>query len=327
MKKVSVIIPTYNRGEFLQRAVESIVRQNYSNIEIIIVDDGSTDNTEAIVENLINMYPFIMYCRNTRTKGPSGARNTGIMKASGDYLAFLDSDDVWLEGHLIDGLRILENKSDIDVSFGNYKAVDHYTGKPLYNFFDQKKILHSLQSTQIASGTRLLNDNLFEALIKEGFFHLGTSIIRKSLLNEILLNESLTYAEDRDFAIRLYKKANASFAYQEKPVYIAYKHDSNLTNLSGNIIGEINRAQKAIEDRIYLLKEYLMNYQLSSSEKRTLVKLISESLLNLAYLYRKKKDYLHALASIVQSTRFKFSLRQLTELVKVLMEQIISFCK
>ena len=80
-RKVSVIIPTYNRAKFITNAVKSIQNQNYENIEIIIVDDGSNDNTQAVVNSLKKEIPDIFYCHNERSKGPSGARNTGILKA------------------------------------------------------------------------------------------------------------------------------------------------------------------------------------------------------------------------------------------------------
>ena len=93
-KKVSVIMPTYNRENFISNAIKSIIKQKYNNIEIIIVDDGSNDNSQTVVNRLKEQYSNILYYHNERAKGPSGARNTGIIKSCGDYLSFLDSDDV-----------------------------------------------------------------------------------------------------------------------------------------------------------------------------------------------------------------------------------------
>ena len=190
-KKVTVIIPTYNRASFLANAVESIQEQKYENIEIIIVDDGSKDNTVDVVNALQKKYSNIIFCNNIRLKGPSGARNTGIIKSTGDYIAFLDSDDIWLPDHLEKGVEFLDKNRNIDVLFGNFQVVDYFSKKHLYNSFDKLKVLHSLKCSKQTSNFRILEDNLFKALIQENFFSLGTVIVRKSVINGLLLDESL----------------------------------------------------------------------------------------------------------------------------------------
>ncbi|MFN6946563.1 MAG: glycosyltransferase family 2 protein [Cytophagaceae bacterium] len=297
-KKVSVIIPTFNRARFLPNAVMSIIAQKYDNIEIIIVDDGSDDNTREIVNSLKKEYPFINYYLNERTKGPSGARNTGIIKSSGEYVAFLDSDDVWLDGQLKKRLDILEKYPEIDVIFGNFICVDFFSGNEIFNFFDQKKILHTLNYTIISQGVKMLNDNLFLGLIRENFLHLGSTIVRKSILNGILLDESIIFSEDRDFGIQLYKRAKATFAFCEDPIFILYKHDSNLYNT-------VNRDNiKQIESHLYLFKKYLRTYHLSVLERRLLFRLIINRLLILSYAYCKKKEYRHSILYILKSFKF-----------------------
>ena len=88
---VSIIIPTFNRGYILPRAIKSALSQTYQNIELIIIDDGSTDNTEEIVKDFSD--PRIQYIRYSENKGRPAARNKGIKKSKGDFFAFLDSDD------------------------------------------------------------------------------------------------------------------------------------------------------------------------------------------------------------------------------------------
>ncbi len=317
-KKVSVIIPTYNRAKFLPNAIGSIINQKYDNIEIIIVDDGSNDNTQAVVNSLKEKYSSIIYCHNERTKGPSGARNTGIIKSSGDYVSFLDSDDTWLDGNLSNGLKVLNKYPEIDVLFGNYSVVDFDTRKHLHNFFDQKKTLHSLKSVQLASGIKLLKDNLFKALIQENFFSFGGSIIRKSSVDGLLLDENVTFAEDRDFAIRLYKQANATFAFREDPVFVCYKHNSNMFNA----VNSINWGP-VLETHVFLFTKYLRIFNLSNNEKRILTKLIAEKLSNLSYLYGKDKEYQNALSYILKSFKYSFTLIQLMNLMKLLIILLI----
>lgn len=311
-KKVSVIIPTFNRAKFLPNAVKSVISQNHGNMEIIIVDDGSDDDTQTVVNTLREECSNIIYCHNERLKGPSGARNTGIIKASGDYLSFLDSDDIWLSCHLMGGLEILNENSDIDVLFGNFSIVDLISGKHRYDFFDKKKILHTLKSVQVSPSLKILKDNLFIALIQENFFHLGSSIIRKSSAKGMLMDESVFFAEDRDYAINLFKQANATFAFRQDPVFILYRHDSNIYNAVNS-----NNWQRIAEIHIYLFTKYLRNFNLSDDEKRVLNKLIAKRLSNLSYFYGKNKKYQNALSCILKSFKYGVTLRQPIDLMKI----------
>lgn len=90
---VSAIIPTFNRADFIGQTIKSVLEQSYKNMEVIIIDDASTDNTHDIVQNFTD--PRIKYICLKRNSGPSAARNAGIQSAKGHFVAFLDSDDEW----------------------------------------------------------------------------------------------------------------------------------------------------------------------------------------------------------------------------------------
>ncbi len=317
-KIVSVIIPTYNRANFLQNAVKSIIDQKYENTEIIIVDDRSTDNTQEVVHSLKEKYPNIIYCHNERSKGPSGARNTGILKSSGEYLSFLDSDDIWLDGHLAKGLKILNDNNEIDVLFGNFSIVELATGKHLFNFFDQQKILNTLQFKQLAPGIKILQDNLFKAIIQSNFFHFGSSIIRKSSIDGVLIDEAIMFAEDRDFAINLIKQNSAVFAMHENVVFILHKHASNIYNAV-----DANNRQKLLETNIYLYTKYLKVLSLSSDESKLLNKTIAENLSNLSYCCWMNSEHNNCLSNMLKSFKYSLTVTQLNNLFKMLIFPII----
>ena len=106
---VSIIIPTYNRGHVLGRAIESVLCQSFRDFELIVIDDGSTDQTERILKN----YPRKLIIHKQENRGVSAARNAGIKLASAPYLAFLDSDDWWLKGKLGAQLKTLEQSGNL----------------------------------------------------------------------------------------------------------------------------------------------------------------------------------------------------------------------
>jgi glycosyltransferase involved in cell wall biosynthesis len=311
-QKISVIIPTCNRVNLIRNAIASVINQKDVETEIIVVDDGSEDDTQNVIKSLQTKYSNLFYYQNERSKGPSGARNTGILKSSGDFLSFLDSDDIWMDNHLASGLKILNLHPEIDVFFGNFGVVEYFTGKHLYNFFDQKKILHAIKSKKINSNIYVVEGNMFEALIQENFFHLGSLILRASSRNNILLDESVRYAEDLDFAIRLFKEAKATFVYCKDPVFIQFRHDSNL--YAG---GGLKTSIQVLKALIYLFSKYLRIYHLTNKERRILHRLCSISFAHLSLLHCKNQDYRGTLSCILQSVKHGVSLRQFKLLMKV----------
>jgi len=317
--KVSVVIPTYNRASYIQNAIESIGRQKYENIEIVVIDDRSTDNTKSLINSLQAKHPTLFYYRNNRAKGPSGARNTGILNSTGEYIAFLDSDDLWMDGHLKKGMTFLEENPKVDVIFGNYSVVDFKSNAHLYNFFDKKTVLHELNSFKTSDNIKIINDNLFIALIKENFFDLGTVILKKSVVDNILFDESIMFSEDCDFGIKLFKQANATFAVRTDPVLIKNIHDSNLYFSKGQEVW-----QKTIQANLYLFERYLRDYHLTAEEKCVLHRFIAKRLRSLSYVYRSNRKYGDAIQSIMKSYRYNFTIEQSKELLVVLSKSLVN---
>lgn len=126
-KTVSVVIPTYNRGAFIRDAVDSVLAQSYRNLEVIVVDDGSTDNTAAILAAIDD--PRLHYIRQ-ENQGRSHARNVALRLAVGDYIAFLDSDDIYLPGKLRLQVDYLDANPDIVMVYTSANCIDE-SGRPL----------------------------------------------------------------------------------------------------------------------------------------------------------------------------------------------------
>lgn len=119
---VSVITPTFNRSSYLLFAVDSVLKQTYENWELIIVDDGSTDNTRDLLDSYL-VDPRIQYCFQTN-RGQSVARNRGLSLAKGAFIGFLDSDDIWLPDKLEKQLALFERFPDADIVHGDEVTID-----------------------------------------------------------------------------------------------------------------------------------------------------------------------------------------------------------
>lgn len=126
---VSVVIPTYNRENKIARSIQSVLNQTYSDLECIVVDDGSTDNTQQVVEAIID--PRLKYVRLPEGKGANTARNYGVSISTGEYIAFQDSDDVWKAEKLEKQLALLNNHQ-ADIVSCPYSSMN---GEP-FHFWD-----------------------------------------------------------------------------------------------------------------------------------------------------------------------------------------------
>lgn len=202
---ISVIIPTYNRANFLHEAIESINDQNYSNLEIIIVDDGSTDNTKKIVKNLGSNLKYI-YQKN---KGPAAARNTGLKVAKGEIIGFLDSDDLWPVNKLNYQLKELLN-SDMEIIIGGVK---HLMLKDSKN---PKFVEHSVTYNRRSLGSALFKISAFK---KVGF-----------------LDENLILWEDLDWFLRAHE-FGIKILWQKKITLLIRVHRENMSR-------DVNRGNK-----------------------------------------------------------------------------------
>jgi len=219
---VSVIIPTYNRAEFLRSAIESALKQTFTDIEIIVSDDRSTDHTRSVARCFNDSR--VRYIENTGKKGPSAARNAAIMVSKGKYIAFLDDDDEWLPEKLEWQIEVLEkNRPNVCGIYSNLIAIDKLSGK---TFFEDPR-------------TEKLKGNLLYVLGVCNPVKTTTLIVRKSCLDEIgMFDETISYMEDWDLLIRLSEKWD--FEYISKPLVKYYYHDQGqLTeNIEGQIVGK-----------------------------------------------------------------------------------------
>lgn len=122
--RVSIITPYYNGGRFIEKAVESLISQSYSDIEILIVNDASPDNPFELLGNLKKNDVRIRILHHSENKGIAAARNTAIRNSTGSYIALLDQDDIWLPDKLQVQMEFIKSKPDVGLVFSNYFRID-----------------------------------------------------------------------------------------------------------------------------------------------------------------------------------------------------------
>ncbi|MBQ6569298.1 MAG: glycosyltransferase family 2 protein [Clostridia bacterium] len=171
---VSVIVPTYNRPNMVLRAVNSILGQDYDNIEIIVVDDNPADSqarreTEEVMKAFAGS-SRVKYIKDRKSLGGSGARNIGIDIVSGDYVSFLDDDDVYLQGKISAQVDFME-KSGCDMSFSNVRI--HDTADNLIDFREHEQYLDSMDNTE------LLKQHIMHSLTPTATYMYKTEMLKK----------------------------------------------------------------------------------------------------------------------------------------------------
>lgn len=184
---VSVIIPTYNRGYIIKQAVESVQNQTYSEIEILIVDDGSTDNTEEIVSKISDNR--IRYIKNPNNCGVSHTRNLGIAAARGNYIAFQDSDDIWKEDKLQKQMEHMKANGYGMV----YCAFEREFQDGTVVAYPPKEI--PLEEKQ---------GSIFKSLLRRNLISTQTMLVKRTVLNDVgYFNEGMSNLEDYELALRI----------------------------------------------------------------------------------------------------------------------------
>lgn len=234
MPKVSVIIPTHNRAEFLSCAIESVLRQTFTDLEIIVSDDKSTDHTQEVVKGFKDSR--IKYISNDGHNGPSTTRNKGILASEGEYIAFLDDDDEWLPDKLQRQIEILDkSQPNICGVYSNRLFIERTTGKIISD----------------NPGAKILKGNLLYQLIIKNPISTPTVVVRKSCLDEAgLFDETISYMEDRDLWIRL--SMHWDFEYIPKPLVKVYVNGNK--HLSQNLEGQTEAREKILERYKHLFK-------------------------------------------------------------------------
>ena len=221
MALVSVIIPTCNRSSMLKRALDSVLKQTYSNIEIIVVDDASTDDTSEVIKKYTN--ESLRYVRVDRSRGGNFARNLGVSKTHGEYIAFLDDDDEWMPDKLSKQLEVFNS------------------GKSLGLVYTGVEVIHTGYDNIYHNQPKLRGD-LSKSILTYNYIGSTSSVMIK---REIFDNAGgfdieLPQLQDYDLWIRICQISNIGYVSES---LIKYYVHNNVAQITSSVL----KNQKAIE--------------------------------------------------------------------------------
>lgn len=194
---VSVIVPSYNTARYVPEAVNSILNQTYQNLEVHVIDDGSTDNTREVMQSFTSNPKVIYHYQENR--GESGARNTGIRAARGELIALCDADDLWMPRKLELQVPCFKDKPEVGVVYTNTVHVDSNN--------------QEIETYQTARH----NGRIAERLFSENFVTGATSMFRRECFDTEMYDETLKTCADYDLSLRL--SVHYEFYYLDEVTY------------------------------------------------------------------------------------------------------------
>lgn len=211
---VSVIIPTFQRSEYLIRAIESVIKQTYENIEIIVVDDNDGENEyRSATRNNLNKYIVegkLIYIENKRNRGNYFARNIGINNSNGKYIAFLDDDDEWLPSKIAQQIELFEKLDDSYGIIGAYWKI--------INEFDNKELIRRLNH----------KGDLSKILARNHFAPPSCIVVKRKYINLVQgFDENFRWRGDIEFYYRL--SFVCKFDFVEEVLVNYYQHPNALS--------------------------------------------------------------------------------------------------
>lgn len=225
---VSIVIPCYNASRYVEETIRAVLDQSYQNFEIIVVNDGSTDNSLELINNFIN-YPKVT-CIDKPNGGVSSARNEGLKRAQGKYIALLDADDVWLKDNLKNKVEKLENNHDV-----------------LFVYSDMIEFHENGSSHQVSGFS---TDEFTNAYLKQELLPVpgvcSNIVFRASVVKErqLFFDEQLSTAADQDFMIFL--SMNGKGYYIPQPLW-------KYRVLSSSMSRKVTSIEK---DQLYFMNKY-----------------------------------------------------------------------
>lgn len=265
MPQTTILIPTYNCGKFISQTIKSILEQKYNDYELLIIDDGSTDDTEEIVAQFVDKR--ILYQKNEKNIGIVRTLNKGIQLSSGDYIARMDADDVMLGNRLNEQINFLESNKDYGMVGGWYRITN-----------EKGELLDSLYTEQNHEDIKL------GLIFRNQFAHPAVTM-RTDIAKKLKYKQSFIYTEDYDLWCRI---AQCTKVANLPDFYLSYRWYENNT---------CNKKQKELKSTVVkLLSRELDRYGINHS--------IEELMIHAAICFGYRKRFFHSTEKIQQLNKW-----------------------
>lgn len=261
---VSIVIPTRNRSALLGRALESVLKQEYHHLEVIVVDDASDDSTPALIDGYCGKFPIFEHIRNEVRCGGAESRNIGMQKANGKYIAFLDDDDEWLRKKIITQVKILENNPSIG-------AVACWFNR-IYSGGIQK--------------SRLIPEVDFETMLWENFIgSFSFCMVRSNIAKSAMLDPDLKSSQDWHFWLLL-SRITKIYVVED---YLVNYYDNHKAKISRSYSNKFYGLRKMYFKYRDYMSEDCRRYRLTYLIAYKVFSLHNKNYISLAFKLFKKK--------------------------------------
>ncbi len=304
---VSVVIPTYNRASLLPRALDSVCTQTFTDWEIILVDDGSTDSTSALFDAYRDRFGDRFVHFRQENAGPGAARNRGIDAARGRFVAFLDSDDEFLPTKLARQLELFERRPELGFVYSNYSCSDP-AGRGYASAWDEKyPLAREVPHETIAPGLCVCRASLFETLWRGYFVATITGMVRRDVLGDhIRFDPVLRYSEEWLFYLQMARAGQSG--YVDEPLSVHHSVPGSLarTDPRRNAVGYAQ-----------LLATIARSFpNVSRKQRRSLCFRLADAHRQIGYDALRDGDCGTALRSFTTALRHRFNPRTVGELLR-----------
>jgi glycosyltransferase involved in cell wall biosynthesis len=224
--RISVVVPTYNRAEFLPATLDSILAQTLAPAEVIVVDDGSTDDTAEVVRKY---EPRVKYMA-IENSGVCRARNAGVRSSTGNWIAFCDSDDLWRSGKLMLEAELARKAPEAAFIFSNFTSVRNNVWSPRDNLSENPGFFDSLATEEIGPDLILVKETLYPKVVRLFSIAPSAILISREYFDQIGGEDerfSREIAEDFEFVLRCVRRAPIGVV--TRPMVGMRKHEGNVS--------------------------------------------------------------------------------------------------
>jgi len=295
---VTIIVPIYNAEEYLSKCLDSLVNQTYKNLEILLINDGSIDNSEKICNEYKNKDARIRYYEKTNS-GVSDTRNYGLERATGDYIAFLDSDD-WFDIYTLENCMKIINECNIDIlRFSYLKELGNCT-------FKYKYTIHTDMKIEKKQYDEMIYKYIFNTF---DLSNVCGAIFDRKLLKDIYFDSHISNGEDFKFMIEALLKSESIY-FIDNPYY---HYNYNMSSLTNNL--DTDKMKKRITDNVQIYRNILDRLQKSEIYQNQMEKRVIDTMLSIQYQasnlsYKEYADFLQYVQGYLNKNGIEYAINQ-----------------